>query len=695
VGVLASAAPMEFRLLGPLEVVDGAAPRRISAGKQRALLAILLLNANKTVSRDRIVADLWGENAPASARKMVQIHVSQLRKALPGLRLRTRAPGYALEVADGEIDLERFERLVAAGRAAFAAGDAAEAAAVLGRALALWRGPALDEFSEPFAGHEAARLEEQRVAALEARLDADLAAGRQGDLVGELETLVAEYPLRERFREQLMLALVRSGRQAEALAAYRSYRRTLLDELGIVPSRSLADLERRILQRDPTLDAAAGSAVPPPEPGRRDALRPPDLRTRYAKSGDVSIAYQVVGDGPLDLVLVHGWVCTFDPGWENPSIAHFYRRLAQLGRLVLFDKRGTGLSDRVSPDRLPDLETRMDDVRAVLDAVDSQRAVLVGISEGGPMSVLYAATYPERTAALVLIGAFARALWAPDYTIGVKREEFERAKTPDDHPDWLEAMVRGWLGVTAPEAAADPETLQWYVSYVARGASPAAVHAIGDMNFEIDVRHVLPTIRVPTLALHRSHESNREVTRYMAERIPGSRLVELPGTAHLPWEGDADALVAEVDRFLGDVDGDPGADCVLSTLLVAETAEGVRATVVGLVARFRGRLVETDAGSTLALFDGPARAVRCAAAIVEEADRVGLEARAGLHSGEIAHVDGGARGLAVDLARQVAASASPGEVLVSSTLKDILAGSRLAFEERRPVHGLRTYALAA
>jgi hypothetical protein len=251
-------------------------------------------------------------------------------------------------------------------------------------------------------------------------------------------------------------------------------------------------------------------------------------------------------------------------------------------------------------------------------------------------------------------------------------------------------MVRGWLGVTAPEAAADAETLQWYVSYVARGASPAAVHAIGEMNFEIDVRHVLPTIRVPTLALHRSHESNREVARYMAERIPGSRLVELPGTAHLPWEGDADALLGEVDRFLGGVHADSGADCVLSTLLVAEPGGDA---AYAQVARFRGRVVEADADSFLALFDGPARGVRCAAAIVDEATAAGRSARAGLHSGEIAHVDGGVRGLAVDVARHVAASARPAEVLVSSTVKDILAGSGLSFETREPVDGLHAYAL--
>ena len=266
---------------------------------------------------------------------------------------------------------------------ALAQGEPGAAGELLGEALALWRGPALAEFSEPFAQHEGARLEELRLAALEWRIEADLALGRHRDVVGELEALIAEHPLRERLRSQLMLALYRSGRHAEALASYQAFRRTLADELGIEPSASLRELERRMLRQDADARAAAARAAP------RQPRRQPTRRARrvgdvaYARSGDVRIAYQVVGDGPVDLVLVHGWVCTFQPGWENPKLAAFYRRLASMGRLILFDKRGTGLSDRVSPERLPDLETRMDDVRAVMDAVGSERAVVLGISEGG------------------------------------------------------------------------------------------------------------------------------------------------------------------------------------------------------------------------------------------------------------------------------------------------------------------------
>ena len=254
---------MDFRLLGPLEVLDGNAPVRVAAGKQRALLALLLLNANRTVARDRIIDDLWGDDLPESAQKMVQIHVSQLRKALPEPRLQTRAPGYLLEVADEELDLARFERSVAAGRDALARGDARTAADLLRQGLALWRGPALAEFTEPFARHEGARLEELRAAALEWRLEADLELGDHGDVVGELESLIARHPLRERLRSQHMLALYRSGRHAEALDAYQAFRRMLDDELGIEPPTALRELERRMLQQDPSLDAPRRPARAP------------------------------------------------------------------------------------------------------------------------------------------------------------------------------------------------------------------------------------------------------------------------------------------------------------------------------------------------------------------------------------------------------------------------------------------------
>jgi DNA-binding SARP family transcriptional activator/pimeloyl-ACP methyl ester carboxylesterase len=673
---------VDFRVLGPFEVLRQGEPVQVAAGKQRTLLARLLLHANRAVSREQIVDALWSEDPPETAHKMVQIHVSQLRKSLPEPRLHTRAPGYLLEVGDDELDLSRFDRAVGGGRQALVDEDPERARRLLAEALALWRGPALADIDEPFARHERARLEELRLAAFEWRLDADLALGRHDEVVGELEAVTAGHPLRERLRAQQMLALYRSGRQAEALAVFQTFRRMLGDELGIEPSVSLRELERRMLQQDPALEAA-------------QPRRPREREVAYARSGDVRIAYQVVGSGPIDLVHVHGWVCTFQPGWERPNLASYYRRLASFGRLILFDKRGTGLSDRVSTERLPDLETRMDDVRAVLDAVGSTRAVVLGHSEGGAMSALFAATYPERTAALVLMGTFARTMRAPDYPIGWSEEELRSRLATADEDDWATAMTEEWLGRVAPDLLNDPVAKAWYRSYLQRSASPAASRAVRQMNSAIDVRDILPTIGVPTLVIYRSAEHFGEATRYMGERIPGAEIVELPGNDHLPWEGDQEAVLEAIAAFLTD-DRRAEADTVLATLLVTqavarEAADGRdRADLLALhgrvvraeLSRFRGRELGLQDETATAAFDGPARAARCGAAIVLTARGLGLEVRAGVHTGEIARA-GGAGGPTAETARQVAAAAPPGEVFVSGIVRDLTAGSGLAFEQPR------------
>ncbi|MGH3134395.1 MAG: alpha/beta fold hydrolase [Gaiellaceae bacterium] len=688
---------MEFRLLGPLEVGDGETSLELGGRKQRALLARLLLDANRAVSLEQLVEALWEEEIPETASKMVQLYVSRLRKVLPGGVLRTRPPGYLLEVGEHALDLQQFERLFAEGRAALAAGDVEAALERLQAALSLWRGPALAEFSEPFAPPERARLDELRLACLEERIEAELALQRHRDVIADLEALVGRHPLRERPRRQLMLALYRSGRHADALGVFRTFRRTLDEELGIEPSTELKELERRILRQDAELDAAVAA----PAAELPSALTQPEVH--FARSGDVNIAYQVVGDGPFDLVLVHGWVCTFQPGWEDALISRFYRRLASMGRLIMFDKRGTGLSDRLSVDRLPDLETRMDDVRAVMDAVGSERAVLAGISEGGPMSALFAATYPQRTVALVLMGTMARDMWAPDYPLGYTEKEWQTWRAETAHLEWGEPIARRWLKRTAPDAARDPERLRWYGTYVLRGASPSADLALSLMDKEIDVRHVLPTIRVPTLALYRADEVFREETRYMGERIPGARIVELPGDAHLPWEGDQETLLEEIERFLGGVEEEADLDRVLATVLftdlVGSTAKAVElgdrawrellerhhALVATQLIRFRGREVDSAGDGVFAIFDGPARAVRCACSIVRSVHELGLEARAGLHTGEVELAQDKVSGIAVHIGARVAAQAAPGEVLVSHTVKDLVAGSGLEFESRSRV----------
>jgi pimeloyl-ACP methyl ester carboxylesterase len=292
--------------------------------------------------------------------------------------------------------------------------------------------------------------------------------------------------------------------------------------------------------------------------------------TRFAKRGDTSIAYQVVGEGPVDLVLVHGWVQSFDGGWELEPIRRFYDRLASFSRLILFDKRGIGLSDRVPVDDLPTLETRMDDMRAVKDEVGVERAAVLGHSEGGAMCALFAATYPERTQALVVAGGAARMKWAPDYPIGNTDEvmaELEQAIVDD----WGAGLIHTLLQVFAPSIADDEELVQAHTRAALRAASPAAAAALYRMSSTIDIRHVLPAIRVPSLILHRTDEAMAEFSRYLGERIPGAKVVELPGADHLPWLGDQDAVLDEIEEFLTGVRPHPALDRVLATVPVANT----------------------------------------------------------------------------------------------------------------------------
>jgi len=430
-------------------------------------------------------------------------------------------------------------------------------------------------------------------------------------------------------------------------------------------------------------------------------------QTRYALSGDVNIAYQVIGEGPVDLVFVMGWVSNIDEFWTEPSFAHFLQRLARFSRLIVFDKRGTGLSDRVDEKNVPTLEQRMDDVRAVMDAVGSRKAALLGISEGGPMCALFAATYPERTAALMTFGSFARPLAAPDYPWG-RTEEAQR--------QFVEAIRTGWgskpVGIEArvPSKARDEAFRQWWTRYLVRSASPSAVLALVRMNILIDVRAVLPAIRVPTLVMHRTGDLALDVggSRYMAQQIPGARFVEYPGVDHLPWTSDPEPVLGDIEQFVTGVRHAPEADRVLATVMFADIVDSTqRAAAIGdrawtqelqefyglarrQLERFRGREIDTAGDGYFATFDGPARAVRCAQNLTREVSQLGLTMRAGLHTGEVEVIGEKVGGIAVHIGARIAGHAGPGEVVVSNTVKDLVAGSGLQFEDRgvRPLKGV-------
>ncbi|HYO24072.1 MAG TPA: alpha/beta fold hydrolase, partial [Lacipirellulaceae bacterium] len=475
-----------------------------------------------------------------------------------------------------------------------------------------------------------------------------------------------------------------------------------LDVLGAPPPAESAEGGAPEVSRPAGAQAAANSPAPSPgftrfpafAVGRQQA--PPVPKTHYAVStGDVNIAYQVVGDGPLDLVFVMGWVSHLEYFWQEPSFARFLTRLASFSRLILFDKRGTGLSDRVPLSELPTLEQRMTDVQAVLDAVGSKRAALLGVSEGGPMCSLFAASHPERTVALAMIGTYARRVWS---------EEYPWAPTEQERADFLEEIRRDWgepVGIEerAPSVAGDTQFRAWWATYLRMGASPAAALALTRMNAEIDVRSVLPSIRIPTLVIHRAGDECLKIEggRYVASKIPGARFVELPGRDHLPFVGDQDAILDEVEEFLTGARPEHRVDRVLTTVMFVlfdeaiaprpgrqgeEAKEMLQSHARRELALFRGKEVEMSDARLFATFDGPARAIRCALAVADAASRLGLQVRAGLHTGECDVLGEDVAGVTVQLGEAVAARAPSGEVLISSTVKGLVAGSGIEFESR-------------
>jgi pimeloyl-ACP methyl ester carboxylesterase len=419
--------------------------------------------------------------------------------------------------------------------------------------------------------------------------------------------------------------------------------------------------------------------------------------TKYANSGNVSIAYQVMGDGPMDLIIVPGSVSNVEFSHELPGYTRCLEQLAAFARVVTFDKRGNGMSDRV--ERAPSLEVRMDDVRAVMDAVGSVRAALMGVSEGGPMSMLFAATYPERVQALVLYATFASMSARDDWPPGVTPLITDNLEMVRD----IWGRDGGAVELMAPSVASIPEWRDLWAKFERYSATPATMVALFQMNSQIDVRSLLPAIRVPTLVLHRRDDRccPLEGARRMAEAIPGARFVELEGEDHFPYTGDSGAIVAEVEEFLtGQRHEAAVSERVLATALLTDiVASTERATKLGdskwrqlldahdelatrQLRRCRGRLVKSTGDGILATFDGPARAINCASAMRDGVRALGLEIRAGLHTGEIELRGDDIGGIAVHIAARVLSKAQPGEVLVSRTLTDLVAGSDLRFEDR-------------
>lgn len=418
--------------------------------------------------------------------------------------------------------------------------------------------------------------------------------------------------------------------------------------------------------------------------------------TQYARSGPVSIAYQVIGDGPLDVVVVPGFVSHVELIWEVPTAVHMIERLATFSRVILFDKRGSGLSDPVVG--APTLEERMDDVRAVMEAAGSERSAIFGLSEGAPMSILFAATYPELTSALVLYGGMARSTWASDYPWATPAEALIESSEAMA-PYLYEGAV---IEIMAPSLAEDPVVRALYARLQRYAASPAMLQQMFEMFLDIDVRPVLSTVDVPTLVLHRRGDRavNYQAAKWMAGQIPGAQYVELDGIDHMVFAGDTDALVDEVEEFLTGMRRSREIDRVLATVMFTDIVDSTKqASAMGdrawralldaqndvlrrELARYRGQEVKTLGDGMLATFDGPARAIRCGRAMTEAVRPLGIEIRVGLHTGEVELVGDDVAGIAVHIAARVGALSGTGEVLVSGTVKDLVAGSGITFDDR-------------
>jgi DNA-binding SARP family transcriptional activator/pimeloyl-ACP methyl ester carboxylesterase len=516
---------VQVDVLGPIRVRVDEGDLVLSASKERALLAALAVNAGTIVSPDSLIDAVWGELPPASARKTLQTYVSNIRRTLGADIVGTDPNGYVLQVPREAVDLLQFRGLVRDGEEALRVGQTDHARDELAAAIALWRG-------EPFGGLgadtglavQAARLREEYASALEGHIAAELAAGQHAELVGELEALVREHPYRERLWGYLMLALYRSGRQADALVAYERARVLLRDELGIEPGGELRRIHQSVLEQDdPVVDQVV--TVTPPRPFRS--------AVRYAKSTrDVHIAYQVIGDGPIDLIAVPGFVSHLEMWWDFPTAA-LVERLASFSRLILFDKRGMGLSDR--PEKI-DAADWVDDTLAVLDAVGSTQPVVLGISAGVPTASLLAARYPERTRALILYGGYARMINGDDFDLGFP-EEVLKAFIDEMETTWGSGFG---LPVFAPSLQDDETTREDWARLQTRSASPTAAGNFLRALVAVDTREDLPRISAPTLVVHALRDANTPIggARLMRDLIPGSELVELDSDIHAIWISD-------------------------------------------------------------------------------------------------------------------------------------------------------------
>ena len=676
-------------VLGELSIeVDGRPLGRIASHRARSLLGWLAINPGLH-PRARVASVFWPDVLDESARSSLRTTLATLKRELGPAADVVTATRERLGIEPGaevEIDLDAFGRLASRGQ--------------LQEAAALCRGDLLTEFDDDWV-NEPREVHRRLLHELLGRIATE--AEESGDLdaaIGRTREQVALDPLSEEAQRKLIERLTAADDRAAAMAAYEAYRTRLRNELGMAPSAGIQDLAENI---------RSGSAGPTGN-GAGPALSAAPVETRYAKSGELSIAYLQAGKG-RDVVFVPGSLSHVELGWETPGLAEMYRRLSGFAHMITFDKRGMGLSDRTAD--LPTLEERMDDVRAVMDAANCERAAVVGISEGGPMALLFAATYPERVSALVLWGTFARVAWAPDYPAGIDVEEAERGCDQIEEV-WGQGLV--WPVISINDAPDDEETRGQLARFERAAATPAMAAAANRFALYVDARQVLSAISAPTLVVHRSGDPVVAVThgRYLAEHIPGARLAEFPGDFHFSALGKDEDALDEIEEFLTGAPREHEIDRVLKTILSTEFIDSAElaaelgdrrwrnllrdrdAAADREIEAHRGQLIQSTGDSLLATFDRPAAAIRCAQSLGQSLSRIGsldggqwtgqgIEIRAGVHTGEIELRGENVSGIALQIAALVSSRATAGQTLASQTVRDLVAGSGIEFENQGAV----------
>ncbi|MBV7518352.1 alpha/beta fold hydrolase [Ensifer sp. ENS12] len=663
-------------LLGGFDCPSLAPGSPAATRKARAMVAYLALQAGHSQSREKLAALLWGGVAEEQARANLRQTLSALRRApqTAGREwFRIEGDRVVLNLNDADLDVRRFEAL--------AAGLATEE---LEQAIALYQ-ELLEGFNlaeEPFEDWlriERERLRTVAITVLEKLIARHIAGNKPGACIPAAARLLGLEPLREDVHRTLMRAYAAQGRFNLALEQYQRCSDTLRKQLGIQP-----EPETRTLYQDLRARRMSPGAGHAPEVGSRSDARP---QTRYVKSNGINIAYQVSGGGPFDLVYVQGWVSNLDYAWESPRLSRVLHRLGSFCRLIRIDKRGTGLSDRATG--FPTLEQRMQDVRAVLDVLGSRNAVLFGSSEGGVMCMLFAASCPERTTALILHGAYARGLWSPDYPWGRTREQLEEE---------LLAIEREWgqpadLSRAAPSLVDDTAEREWFAAYLRNSASPADAISLWRWSVEIDARDILPAIRVPTLITQRSGDRwvRPEEGRYLADRIPGSKYVELPGDDHIIWGADSDRLMDEIQGFLVAAVPSAPIESALLTVLHVEVqgamqdpgkVENWQTEALRQLRTAGGQKIELGEAALVAMFRQPTQAINCAFDLLNNLHRIGLDIRAAIHIGECEKRGDVYSGPVLKLAAGFAARAGPGDIIASRTVRDLTVGANFIFDPR-------------